>query len=34
VENPAAVVAPEDGEQIYEVFASGVNFTDTHHSLS
>jgi NADPH:quinone reductase-like Zn-dependent oxidoreductase len=25
---------PGDGEQLYKVSASGVNFADTHHRLS
>ncbi|MEX5717142.1 Zn-dependent oxidoreductase [Geodermatophilus maliterrae] len=24
----------QDGQQVYEVSAAGVNFADTHHSLS
>jgi NADPH:quinone reductase-like Zn-dependent oxidoreductase len=25
---------PGDGEQLYEVSAAGINYTDTHHRLS
>ena len=25
---------PGDGEHLYEVSAAGINFADTHHSLS
>jgi hypothetical protein len=25
---------PGDGEQLYEVSSAGVNYADTHHSLS